>query len=316
MTQRLQDFHAQCDPDDLENTNRLLPSRRSVWARAVDRYAGDLSDRIHPWRNEDGTTIDDLTGDDFTVRDHRSVVNPYTVMVSLMVVIGIVACRGLYGSGRATSTWLAPAPCGLAGAWHRWLTAVPGLSGGTPLVGVASFRLGVDNWGAGSSGPYPARRNPAAHGDVGTSIVPPGGWPWHDDGAARELLGHASCPHRRPSPRLGDSIGVGVILPTWPCIRGGWSIPRLLTSLSCAVLILAVTRWGRFLGRRPGSVVSPSYQPCSCIVGIPGRGGRRHPHDPTSTSAARQHSCIRAATGHFAVDSSADNRAWAHGDRG
>ena len=130
MTQRLQDFHAQCDPDDLENTNRLLPSRRSVWARAVDRYAGDLSDRIHPWRNEDGTTIDDLTGDDFTVRDHRSVVNPYTVMVSLMVVIGIVACRGLYGSGRATSTWLAPAPCGLAGAWHRWLTAVPGLSGG------------------------------------------------------------------------------------------------------------------------------------------------------------------------------------------
>ncbi|GAE68815.1 glycosyltransferase [Cutibacterium acnes JCM 18909] len=31
MTQRLQDFHAQCDPDDLENTNRLLPSRRSVW---------------------------------------------------------------------------------------------------------------------------------------------------------------------------------------------------------------------------------------------------------------------------------------------
>ncbi|MBD4653682.1 hypothetical protein GUG52_18085, partial [Xanthomonas citri pv. citri] len=91
-------------PDDLENTNRLLPSRRSVWARAVDRYAGDLSDRIHPWRNEDGTTIDDLTGDDFTVRDHRSVVNPYTVMVSLMVVIGIVACRGLYGSGRATST--------------------------------------------------------------------------------------------------------------------------------------------------------------------------------------------------------------------
>lgn len=27
-------------------------------------------------------------------------------------------------------------------------------------------------------------------------------------------------------------------------------------------------------------------------------------------------SCIRAATGHFAVDSSADNRAWAHGDQG
>ena len=130
MTQRLHDFHAQCDPDDLENTNRLLPSRRSVWARAVDRYAGDLSDRIHPWRNEDGTTIDDLTGDDFTARDHHSVVNPYTVMVSLMVVFGLIACRGLYGPGRATSTWLAPVPDGLAGAWHRWLTAVPGLPGG------------------------------------------------------------------------------------------------------------------------------------------------------------------------------------------
>ncbi|MSS45955.1 glycosyltransferase family 2 protein [Cutibacterium sp. WCA-380-WT-3A] len=129
MTRRLRDFHAQCDPDDLENTNRLIPSRRSVWARAVDRYAGDLSDRIHPWRNEDGATIDDLTGDDFTVRDHRSVVNPYTVMVSLLAVVGLVACRGLYGPGKATSTWLAPAPDGLAGAWHRWLTAVPGTSG-------------------------------------------------------------------------------------------------------------------------------------------------------------------------------------------
>ncbi|MCP2377477.1 glycosyltransferase family 2 protein [Cutibacterium modestum] len=133
MSRRLQDFHAQCDPDDLENTNRLIPSRRSVWARAVDRYAGDLSDRIHPWRHEDGTTIDDLTGDDFTVRDHHSVVNPHTVMVSLMVVFGLIACRGLYGSGKATSTWLAPAPDGLAGAWHRWLTAVPGISGGNAL---------------------------------------------------------------------------------------------------------------------------------------------------------------------------------------
>lgn len=129
MSQRLQEFHAQCDPDDLENTNRLLPSRRSVWARAVDRYAGDLSDRMHPWRNEDGTTIDDLTGDDFTARDHRFVVNPYIVMVGLMVLCGLIACRGLYRPGSVTSTWLAPAPHGLSGAWHRWLTAVPGVTG-------------------------------------------------------------------------------------------------------------------------------------------------------------------------------------------
>ncbi|MDO4413339.1 glycosyltransferase [Cutibacterium sp.] len=129
MSQRLQEFHAQCDPDDLENTNRLLPTRRSVWVRAVDRYAGDLSDRIHPWRNEDGTTIDDLTGDDFTARDHRCVVNPYTLMIGLMVLCGLIACRGLYGSGSVTSTWLEPAPHGLSGAWHRWLTAIPGVTG-------------------------------------------------------------------------------------------------------------------------------------------------------------------------------------------
>ncbi|WCC79390.1 glycosyltransferase family 2 protein [Cutibacterium equinum] len=129
MAQRLQDFHAQCDPDDLENTALLLPTRRSVWARAVDRHVGDLSDRMHPWRNEDTTTIDDLTGDDFTARDHRVVVNPHPVMVSLMVLCGLIACRGLYGSGSVTSTWLAPAPHGLSGAWHRWLVAVPGLEG-------------------------------------------------------------------------------------------------------------------------------------------------------------------------------------------
>ncbi|MGK2351314.1 glycosyltransferase [Cutibacterium sp. V947] len=129
MSQRLEEFHARCDPDDLENTNRLLPSRRSVWARAVDRYAGDLSDRMHPWRNDDTTTIDDLTGDDFTARDHHFVVNPYTVMVGLMVLCGLIACRGLYGPGSVTSTWLAPAPRDLSDAWHRWLTAVPGVTG-------------------------------------------------------------------------------------------------------------------------------------------------------------------------------------------
>lgn len=129
MSNRLEEFHSHCDPDDIDNTRRLLPTRRRVWARMVDRYAGDLSDRMHPWRDEDHTTIDDLTGDDFAAREHRRVVNPYTVMLGVMLVCGLVAGRGLYGPGRVTSTWLAPAPRHLADAWGRWLTASPGLPG-------------------------------------------------------------------------------------------------------------------------------------------------------------------------------------------
>lgn len=142
MADRIREFRAGCDPDRIADTQRLLPNRRSVWRRIADQFAGDVSDRLHPGRDTDlGTSIDELTADDdFVGREHHAVLNPYTVMVVGMIVLGLVAGRSMVGSGSAVSAWLAPAPHGLHGAWAAWLGAVPGESGGSaPWLGISAL---------------------------------------------------------------------------------------------------------------------------------------------------------------------------------
>lgn len=141
MAGRITDFRQGCDPDDLAATTRLLPTRRRVWARIADQFAGTMSDRLHPDRDADlGTSIDELTGDDYEAREHHTVINPYTTMVVLMALLGLIAGRGLFGSGNVVSAWLAPAPDGLHGAWSAWLGATAGESGANaPWLGVAAL---------------------------------------------------------------------------------------------------------------------------------------------------------------------------------
>lgn len=142
MAERIRDFRQGCDPDDISHTERLLPTRRRMWRRIADQFAGDISDRLHPGRDADlGTSIDELTADDeFTGREHHTVLNPYSVMLVVMLVLGMVAGRSLFGSGSAVSAWLAPAPDGLSGAWSAWLGAVPGQYGGSaPWLGIAAL---------------------------------------------------------------------------------------------------------------------------------------------------------------------------------
>lgn len=142
MAERISTFRQSCDPDDVAHTARLLPTHRRMWRRVADQFAGDVSDRLHPGRDSDlGTSIDELTADDdFAGREHHTVLNPYNVMVVGMLLLGVVAGRSLLGSGSAVSSWLAPAPGGLSGAWSAWLTAVPGqLGGSSPWLGVAAL---------------------------------------------------------------------------------------------------------------------------------------------------------------------------------
>lgn len=141
MAQRLTEFHQGCDPDDMARAARLLPTRRGAWARLLDRTAAGVSDRLHPDRPDDpGTSLDDLTGEDHDGRDHRAVVNPYTVMTVGMVLVALVAGRHLYGTGRVTSAWLAPSPRSLGQAWAQWFSATPGLAGGSaPWQGLAAL---------------------------------------------------------------------------------------------------------------------------------------------------------------------------------
>lgn len=142
MAERIRTFRHSCDPDDVAHTERLLPTRRRMWRRIADQFAGGVSDRLHPGRDADlGTSIDELTADDeFIGREHHTVLNPYTVMVVGMLLLGVVAGRSLFGSGSAVSAWLPPAPDGLSGAWSAWLGAVPGqLGGSSPWLGVAAL---------------------------------------------------------------------------------------------------------------------------------------------------------------------------------
>ncbi|WP_130865936.1 glycosyltransferase family 2 protein [Acidipropionibacterium timonense] len=141
MARRIREFRAGCDPDDIDHARRLLPTRRSLWSRIADGLASGLSDRLQPARGDDvGTSIDELTGDEFAARDHHGVVNPYVVMVVAMTVVGLVAGRHLYGSGHVVSRWLPPAPGGISEAWHTWLTATPGQPGAnSPWLALAAL---------------------------------------------------------------------------------------------------------------------------------------------------------------------------------
>ncbi|MCI1747538.1 MAG: glycosyltransferase family 2 protein [Acidipropionibacterium sp.] len=141
MAERIRTFREDCDPDQISDTTRLLPTRRRVWARIADQFAGDMSDRLHPDRDADlGTSLDELTGDDFEAREHHTVINPYSAMLVVMIVFGLIAGRGLYGAGNVVSSWLAPAPDGLHGAWSAWLGATAGEPGGNaPWLGVGAL---------------------------------------------------------------------------------------------------------------------------------------------------------------------------------
>ena len=134
MAERVRAFRQTCDPDQISSTRRLLPTRRRVWARIADQFAGNVSDRLHPDRDADlGTSIDELTGDESEAREHHTVINPYGTMLVGMLLVGLVAGRGLFGSGDVVSSWLGPAPDGLRGAWAAWLGATPGEPGGNAV---------------------------------------------------------------------------------------------------------------------------------------------------------------------------------------
>lgn len=130
---------------------RLRPGRWSGLRSAADGVREYLPGRGSARGPEQGTSIDDLTGDDFaggTDPDRSSLwTNPTAVLTLVLTLTALFAGRTLIGPGGPASPWLLPARSTLADAYAAYLDPIvgaPGLSappwlGFTALFSTLSF---------------------------------------------------------------------------------------------------------------------------------------------------------------------------------
>lgn len=107
--------------------HRLLPSRRERTGAAVDA----LLARFDQGQDADSdTSIDDLTGDDFTGgMTQRRVVTPGRVLALVLVVVSAIISFRFWGTGQLVGPELNPAPLDWGQAWQRFLQPAPGHAG-------------------------------------------------------------------------------------------------------------------------------------------------------------------------------------------
>lgn len=131
-------------PEDDETPAELLPSRFWPVRHAVDRMGSGVADRFRDLRESD-TTIDDLTGDEFSGGSGpRRVLSPVTLVLVVLLVAAGVAARTLLGVGPVSGGGLLPAPQSLGAAWNAYL------AGDAPWLGAAAVAsllgLGSPGW--------------------------------------------------------------------------------------------------------------------------------------------------------------------------
>lgn len=113
----------------------LVRDLRPRWHRttgaAIDRLLGGFTDRYRDLRDDhSGTSIDDLTGDDFAGGRHTSrFLSPVTVVLAAMAVAALVVARHHLGPGRLVGPRLLPAPESLAQAYRLWAAEPVGMPG-------------------------------------------------------------------------------------------------------------------------------------------------------------------------------------------
>ena len=130
---------------------RLRPDRWAGLRSAADAVREYLPGRGPARGPEAGTSIDELTGDDFAAGadpDRRSLwTNPTAVLTLLLTMTALFAGRTLIGPGSPASAWLLPARSTLTDAYRAYLDPIvgaPGLSappwlGFTALFSTLSF---------------------------------------------------------------------------------------------------------------------------------------------------------------------------------
>ena len=122
----------------------FIPGRLWPVKHWLDKAGASITERYRDFTEPD-TSIDELTGDDFTgVQNRRRVINPLTVLLSLLLVLSLIAGRRLYGVGDVAGGGLLPAPSTLGEAWQAYLT------GEAPWLGIAAsasvLGLGQPGW--------------------------------------------------------------------------------------------------------------------------------------------------------------------------
>ena len=144
-------------PGTAEVVQTLRPPWWSSLRVAAEAVNGAVSDRYRSVAGEvEGTSLDELTGDDFgTVAEDRARnpwLSPVVLTLLLTVVASLVAARGVLGTGSLAGPALLPAPDTLGALWGSVWDPVPGAPGQTSppwlvLAAVASTVLaGRPEW--------------------------------------------------------------------------------------------------------------------------------------------------------------------------
>ena len=125
-------------PVDVRTLAGLTPTRRELFAKAVDRAAGRVAE---DWErlgdSGEETSLDELTGDDFADSRRPRRASPVTVGAYLVLALAVVAGWRLIGDGRLSGTGLLPSPERWTDLLHAWLDPVAGQPGptGAPWLG-------------------------------------------------------------------------------------------------------------------------------------------------------------------------------------
>ncbi|MDO5676989.1 MAG: glycosyltransferase [Propionibacteriaceae bacterium] len=133
-------------PEEDLTPSDLLPNRWWPLRNAADKLGHGISERYRDLTEApSGTSIDELTGDDFAgAQIKRRVFSPTTALVAVLLIAAFIAGRTLLGAGPVSGGGMLPAPSSLGAAWQAYLT------GEAPWLGFAAFSslagLGSPGW--------------------------------------------------------------------------------------------------------------------------------------------------------------------------
>ncbi len=134
-------------PGTAEVVAALRPPWWSSLRVAAEAVNGALSDRYRSVAGDvEGTSLDELTGDDFSSvvedRPRHPWLSPVVVTLLLTVVASLVAAREVFGTGSLAGPALLPAPDSLGALWTSAWAPVPGAPGQSSPPWLALAALG------------------------------------------------------------------------------------------------------------------------------------------------------------------------------
>lgn len=139
------------DGADVED---LLPGRFWTLRHSIDRIGAGASERYRGLiTTGSGTSIDEMTGDDFAggTPGRRAWLSPVVMLLTALFVLSLVAGRSLLGATEVAGGGMLPAPRALGDAFGAYLSPTVGVGGaGAPWILLAAvlstFTLASPGW--------------------------------------------------------------------------------------------------------------------------------------------------------------------------